>query len=286
MEVAEAIPPQRRKQIKRMAPALWRFYGRGYNEVDLISFPKCGRTWLRLLVGHAIVNAFKIDDIPLYRLDEMWTRDKSIPRILVFHEDEPQYKSACQLGTDKRHFEGRKVVFMIRDPRDALVSWYFQLVKRGETNFPGGPFEGTISDLLRHEVGGLETILAYYNIWLDAAHQPDDFLHCYYEDLHADTEAELRRVLRFMGLGSISDQRVQDAIDYCRFDELRRRESELVYDTDILQPTNPADDDTYKFRRGVVGGYRDYLSDADQAYALDMMERWLHPDLRRRYLGD
>jgi hypothetical protein len=56
---------------------------------------------------------------------------------------------------------------------------------------------------------------------------------------------------------------------------MKRREAAGAYDSygDKLKATDPTDPDSYKVRRGKVGGFTDYLTEADQAYCASVMHR-------------
>ena len=69
---------------------------------------------------------------------------------------------------------------MVRDPRDVLVSSYFQKKKRRNK------YNGELFDYVHEEVGSLESLLRFYNIWARNRHIPKDFLLVRYEDMHED----------------------------------------------------------------------------------------------------
>jgi hypothetical protein len=46
-----------------------------------------------------------------------------------------------------------------------------------------------------------------------------------------------------------------------------------AFDSKILRPGDVRDPESFKVRRGKIGGYREYLSSDDQAYAADAMAK-------------
>jgi hypothetical protein len=50
------------------------------------------------------------------------------------------------------------------------------------------------------------------------------------------------------------------AVDYGSFMNMRAMERGDTLQTGVLRPGNPDDPESYKTRRGIVGGFRDYLS--------------------------
>ena len=89
-----------------------------------------------------------------------------------------------------------------------------------------------------------------------------------YEDLHDRPEAELRRVLEFVGVAEVADAVVAEAVAFASFDNMRRLEEADAFGSDRLRPGRVGDHDSYKTRRGVVGGHRDELT-PDQIARLD-----------------
>jgi hypothetical protein len=225
----------------------------------MLSYPKCGRTWLRLMMGKALVDelGLKADPMEIARLHR---HDRSIPRIRVTHDDMPQLKRAPEVERDKRRYADKDIIFLVRDPRDTLISYYFQASKRR------GRFEGTPSEFLRHDVGALDTIIAYYNAWAESRHVPRSFCLVHYEDLHREPIAELERVLRVIGRVPPRAS-LERAVEFSRFDNMRKLERQGgVGALDRLRPADAADAESYKTRKGKVGGFREYLSEEDIEY--------------------
>ena len=60
----------------------------------LVSFPKCGRTWLRVMIGRAFQLHFGLpadaDLVELHRLAEL---DPRVPCVVATHDDDAQWKA-------------------------------------------------------------------------------------------------------------------------------------------------------------------------------------------------
>jgi hypothetical protein len=236
-------------------------------DVFLVSFPKCGRTWLRLLIGKALAVHFgEGDGNEVLELEPLTARLPGVPRIRVTHHDDPQKKAPEDLSADKGAFRGKRVIFLVRDPRDVVVSMYFQNKCRVKKAFVAQEDLADAARFVHSRVGSLETILAYYKIWARERHVPAGFLLVRYEDLHSDPAATLRRVFDFLGLPSVGDDALDRAIEYCRFDNMRRMEVEGHFQSARLKTRNPSDPDSFKTRRGEVGAYREYLDPETLSY--------------------
>ena len=223
-------------------------------EAFLISYPKCGRTWLRMLLSRALENHYGAPDIDYLGGDFLGGNVPGAPRIRVSHDDDPHWKTPGGLDRRKRRYRGKKVVLLVRDPRDVVVSMYFERSRRERA------YDGTLSQFLHEQRGSLDTILAYYNVWAGARGIPSDLLVVRYEDLRRDTERELLRLLAFLGVQDISEATVQEAVRFASFENMRKMETSGAVGSGRLRPRDPNDPESFKTRRGKVGGFVDYLT--------------------------
>lgn len=127
------------------------------------------------------------------------------------------------------------------------------------------PYSGNLSSYVEEEVGSLDTIIEFYNIWEKNRTIPKDFLLLRYEDLQQNTERELCRVLNFIGIKEVSYEIIEEAVKYASFDNMRKMEIEEVFNSYALRAVNKNDLNSYKTRRGKVGGFVDYLSEKEIA---------------------
>jgi hypothetical protein len=95
---------------------------------------------------------------------------------------------------------------------------------------------------------------------------PAAFFLIRYEDMKEDIFKETRRVLDYLGLSEIDNQIVQKAIEYSSFENMHRMESQATLQSHRLKPGDSNDPESYKTRRGNVGGYKDYLRAEDITY--------------------
>lgn len=239
-------------------------------DVFLISFPKCGRTWLRQMVGVALSAEHGVDAPPIAFTDAR-VDHPDVPRILATHDDTPQRKAASELMTDKRGYRQRRVMFLARDPRDVIVSYYFHRTRRLRDGYPG-----SLSDFVRDDVGSTRTLIAFYDLWARRREVPRDFLLVRYEDLHLDPVGELRRALAFVG-SEASAGAVERAVEESSFERMQQMEEAGTAGTLALTPPDPADRESFKVRRGKVGGYADYLAVDDAAYIDALVREQLDP---------
>ena len=223
------------KVVSRL-PGAWR---QRRAEVLLVSHPKTGRTWLRIMLVRALSGGGQDDDL------------------LDLYATTRRVGARTTLSFPAERYRSRHVVFLVRDIRDVLVSFYFEATKRSAL------FEGSLPDFLRDPALGARKVVAYYNWWYEHRSVPVEFLLLRYADIHRDPAAELRRVLDVLG-ASVDDQAVADAVAFGRFDTMRSVEAESQ--DARLAASRPGDPESRKVRRGEVGGYTEYLSGDDLAY--------------------
>jgi hypothetical protein len=264
----DRLPAGSRQAARSLVPdRLLRWYAHRRTDVYLISYPKCGRTWLRLMMGRAIAQHYGLgesEEVLFLRSNRRF--HPAVPRITVVHQDRPMLKSPDELETDKHSFRGKQVIFLARDPRDVIVSSYFEMKNRGRL-FGENPYEqrqavfdGTLQEFINARRGGYDTLLAYYNIWAANRDIPRGFLLVRYEDLRRDTGQELRRILDFIGLSEISDAEIAPAVAYASFENMRKMETAGRFESGMLKPADQSNQETYKTRRGKVKGFVDYLN--------------------------
>ena len=143
-------------------------------------------------------------------------------------------------------------------------------------------FEGTISEFIANEQFGILKIITFYDIWLQNRHVPESFLFIRYEDLHQDPKGILRKVFSFIGEVRVEENLLDDSIEYCSFGNLKKLEAENKFKRRILKPRTATDPESYKVRKGKIGGYTEYLSEEDVEF-IDKAIRESHCDLATFY---
>jgi hypothetical protein len=258
----QALPPVRwARRRKRARDA----------DVYVLSFPKVGRTWLRVMVGKLLAEHYGHEELARGELGEDTRRIPGVPRIIVKHDGAPHRSAPDEIHDDKREFADTRVILMVRDPRDTTVSNYFQVTRRE------GTFAGDLGAWLEEPRGSVRSMLRYYAVWAKQRHVPRGFLLVRYEDLKADTAGELRRIAEFIGIANVSASAIESAVEYGSFGRMRAREASRPADGTPFAAGKEGDPESFKTRKGKIGGYREYLT-AAQVDALDaQIEREFDP---------
>ncbi|MBN1868625.1 sulfotransferase domain-containing protein [Candidatus Sumerlaeota bacterium] len=223
----------------------------------VLSFPKSGRTWLRLMIGKVMSDAFGLPEQEM--LDTVgYAQRAGIPPFRFSHDGcasvGPQ---AVRQTESKRRYRDKKVLLLVRDPRDTIVSYYFECVHRQKA------FEGTMSEFVRDATFGIPRIYGFYSEWERARNTPRGFLHLSYEKMHSAPETTLRQALDFLEVPGVGDDLVRRAVEFGEFENMKKLERDGFFGKRAMRPRDESDNETYKVRRGKVGGFVDYLSEED-----------------------
>ncbi|MFC3150003.1 sulfotransferase domain-containing protein [Litoribrevibacter euphylliae] len=240
----------------------------------IISYPKCGRTWLRLLLGKYLLNGSEGDPIEILNITN---GRPELPTTEFSHDDYPMWKHIDFINKDKSIYQNKKVIFLIRDPRDVLVSYYFQYTKRKDREIANDNFDGTMGDFLHHPIGGLPSIINFYNIWAENLTTPESLMILTYEELHNTPFESLKETINFLGFPDYGEKTMLDAIEYCQFENMKEIEEKNLLNNQRLRADNLSDPETFKVRKGKIGGYKDYLSNSEIINLEDYINSNLHP---------
>jgi hypothetical protein len=229
-------------------------------ESFVLSYPKCGRTWLRTMIGRVIDLHYGLDLRNPMEVQHFWKLSPKVPCIDFSHDDSPNLKRAHEIKTDKSRYAGKKILFLVRDPRDVVVSYYFDARNRMKV------FDGTINEFLFQDVGSIDSVIAFYNAWARNRDKVKAFQLLSYEDMHRDPRSELRTAVEFLGIHGVPDAILDKAIEFSSFDNLRKIELTDAFHHERMRPRDQTNPDSFKVRRGKIGGYKDYFSTAEVEY--------------------
>jgi len=109
------------------------------------------------------------------------------------------------------------------------------------------------------------------NDWLDEFSGRENFTLMRYESLRASPAEHFRDLLALLGESAPEMPIFHEALDFSRFENMQKLEAAGAFDSKILLPGDVRDPESFKVRRGKVGGYREYLSIEDQGYALNAL---------------
>jgi len=185
------------------------------DDIFIVSFPKSGNTWTRFLIANLLhpeepANFGNIDR--LIPESEGLTRNQLArvprPRIMKSHD----------------YFDARfrKVIYIVRDPRDVVVSQFHFFRKRRRISD-----DDSIEQFVTRFVAGETCDYGSWGInvasWLATRKNSPGFLLVRYEDMVARTSAELTRIASFLGTRT-TPERVAQAVERSSADQMRKLE--------------------------------------------------------------
>ena len=240
----------------------WTSTARRYAEADaiVVSLGKSGRTWLKVFLYSYFCALEKRE----FTLDPKDLAASKIPK-LVFTHDLWGSRTVRKLKdriTGKQlipplESRTKPILLLVRDPRDVIVSLFFQITRRSRR------YRGVLSEMIRHPKFGIHSIIDVMNTWIEEWGGRSDFKLLRYEDCRTDTKEVFRGVLVFLGFTEIDVEAFHKSLEFSSFENMKAMEAASRFNTGILQPGNPVDPESFKVRRGLVGGYREYLNPED-----------------------
>jgi len=241
----------------------------------VVSIPKSGRTWVRTFLCAYYCKRYGHP----FSLDPKQYGDARIPRIIYSHDrfeqrtkgdrwDDLRGKYFIPAGERRR----AKIILLARDPRDTFVSHYVQLMRRTRET-PEQLKQKEIGEVLRDRRHGIASMIEIMNGWLEEWSGKPDFLLIRYEQLQLAPEETFRALLSFLGDPEPDPEAFARAIEFSRFGNMKKMEAAGAFTSKILQATDIGDPESFKVRRGKVGGFTDYLIGDDLIYANQAMTK-------------
>jgi hypothetical protein len=226
--------------------------GRNYtvypDDTFLVSYPKSGNTWVRFLLANLLHPEQTVGFDNINRLlpapgvsSKRFLRKLPRPRILKSHEP-----------FDVRF---RKVIYLVRDPRDVAVSEYhFDLKKRYID--PTLSLEDFVKRFIAGETAGYGSWWEHAAGWIAARYGNSAFLLVRYEDLLTDSVAETARIAEFLGIQAGPD-RMRAAVERSSADRMRKLEKQQAHHWTGTKNTRQ---DIPFVRAATSGGWKEALS--------------------------
>jgi sulfotransferase family protein len=235
----------------------------------VISIPNSGRTWIRTFLAAYFCARY---DHP-FLLDPDQYNDRRIPRVIYTHDlyehhtktrwwERVRSKFLVPRGEIKR----ANLLLLARDPRDAFVSHYVELTRRTLETAEELKRQ-SVSKMMRDSLFGIDLMIQTMNNWINEFGDRANCTLIRYEDLRTAPAEQFRRVLAGVGEREPIESHFKTALEFSQFGNMKKMEASRAYDPKLLQPADVSDPESYKVRRGKVGGYADYLGSDDAEYA-------------------
>ena len=220
------------------------------NDVFLVSYFRSGSTWSRFLFGNLIhqqeavtfTNMSRLVPI-IYDLPDHELR--KLPRILKSHECfDPRYP---------------RVIYVVRDPRDVAVSFYFYNLK--VRVIPDGySMDEFVERFVAAKVVGYADRVGCWQdhvlSWVRLREGKPEFRLVRYEDLLADPQKQLRALAKLLGIDP-TPERLERAVRLSSASNMQSLEKQQTKDWVATKDTRQ---DIAFVREAKAGGWRSKLS--------------------------
>jgi hypothetical protein len=276
------LPQGRRNRVERWLRGREQYRKLQRADCVIVSFGKSGRTWLRVMVSRFYQIRHGLSERHLIGFDNLHLRKRAIPRIFFTHDN---YTKDYTGNLDSKiDYAGKKVVLLVRHPADVAVSQYYQWQYRMKPNkvalnrYPERGQDLGIFDFVTREYAGLTRTIDFMNGWAGEAGQSDDLLVVRYEDMRAHPERILGRILAFMGTPGTENE-IREAVAFASFENMRKMEANSTFwlSGGRMRPRDRKNPQSFKTRRGKVGGYRDHFDDGEIAEIDRLIAEQLSP---------
>jgi Sulfotransferase domain len=187
------------------------------DDTFVVSYPRSGNTWTRFLIANLVYPEKNVGFTNIEKLipDTSSQSNRALkstprPRIIKTHE-----------YFDHRY---RKVIYIVRDPRDVALSYYDFQRKYMQID-DAYPLEQYVEDFVQGRLISIDwgTWAENVSSWIYTRGKSTNFLLLRYEDMMKDTTRELTRIAQFFGIEP-APTRLQEVIDRSSADRMRELE--------------------------------------------------------------
>lgn len=218
---------------------MWYCFSRAYGNILVAEYPKSGASWFSNMLADAT-------GVPY-------------PQNFAF----PKLEHSILHGVYLYHSRFEKVICVVRDGRDVMVSAYYHFLFKNEKNKEFAinrtrklnPFED-YNDIKTNLPNFIKFMFTTYSV-KGSVMRWDQFVESYlgrtnvhivkYEDLLLDATLELRKAISFLNIELPSDKKLQSVVEKFSFEKMSSRK--------------PGEENTSSFyRKGVAGDWKTKFS--------------------------
>ncbi|XP_032597965.1 sulfotransferase family cytosolic 1B member 1 [Drosophila grimshawi] len=249
------------------------------SDVFVVTFMKSGTTWMQelawLLLNQLDFNSAKgsfLFDRSQYierlmnhpsGIDTITACEKMIsPRLIKSH-------LPAQLLPREIWQEGRKIIYIARNPKDVVVSSYHFL---NAITLWKGDLDTFVDEFVNDQI----CYTSYWSHVIDfwrMRNEPNIFFATY-EEMKRDLRNVIERLCKFLAVPNVEEEIMNQLLHHLSFDTMKG--SEHNNPTRRLKQGQKTTEDFEFMRRGIVGSYKDELS----AVAKEKMDKWTKDSLK------
>jgi len=185
------------------------------DDTFLVSYPKSGNTWMRFLIANLLqqnppVGLLEADCLipSVDAKSKKFFDDMKSPRVIKSHFSFiPAYK---------------RVIYVVRDPRDVVMSQYHYQIKRGVLEGDAS-LDSFVQRFLKGEVCPYGSWGDNVGSWTATRRDDPSFLLLRYEDMLADVTSGAAKIYNFLGFGQDTN-RIAVAVERSSLENMRKVE--------------------------------------------------------------
>jgi hypothetical protein len=229
------------------------------DDVFIVSYPRSGNTWARFLLANLVYP----EKSPDFRnINELIPDPEALSKRHLAKLSRPRIIKTHQYF----HPSYRKIIFVVRDPRDHAVSGYHFLRKMRfySDDVPIEEHVKRITSDINSQYGSWGENTAS---WLATRGNDPQFLLVRYEDLLQNTAEQLGRIALFLGIEA-SSERIHQAIERSSADKMR----ELERSQALLWSTTKATRQDIPFVRSAKAG--NWRTELPESCVLQIEAAW------------
>ncbi|KAI3738768.1 hypothetical protein L2E82_28911 [Cichorium intybus] len=240
------------------------------SDILLCSGPKTGTTWLKAL-SFAILTRGKFDasTSPLLTTlphDCIPFLENHVEKIKENRSDLPLLATHLPYSCLPKSIiaSNCKIVYIYRNIKDVLVSYYHFVREIAKLSVEDAPFEGAFDDFCQ----GISYSRPYWDhileYWKASQEMPERFLFLKYEDLKNDASSYVKRLAEFIGRPfSVEEEKagvLENIINLCSFNTLSNLE--VSKSGSYQADENASLEHRLFFRKAEDGDWENYFTDA------------------------
>jgi hypothetical protein len=221
------------------------------DDVFLVSYPKSGNTWTRFLIANLV---FPEKHPDFSNINELIPDPEGLAKRHLDRMPRPRYIKSHQ------YFDPRypKVIHVVRDPRDVVLSEYHFDIKRRAIS-DDYPLEKFVSRFVRGELNHpYGTWGEHTATWFYTRGNSPRLLLVTYESLQSDGSHQMARIAEFLGVPASPD-RIAFAIEQSSANRMRELEKKQGH---LWSSTRETRQDKPFVRAAKAGGWKTELPEA------------------------
>ncbi|GAB6024011.1 hypothetical protein CHUAL_008737 [Chamberlinius hualienensis] len=240
-------------------------------DVLVVSYPKTGTTWTQEITYLIAHNAnfkmatsapteirFPFMEIPVGGIKAIEVAED--PRLIKTHLPYDLLPLSFIENTTK-------IIYITRNPKDTIVSWYHFMKMVGFCGY-NGTFEKFV-DLFCHDrlvySSFSRNVLSYWN----RRHQKN-ILFLFYEELQKDLKSNVIKIMKFLGK-DLTDDQINRIVEHALFDNMKK--NPMANYSHGRAATKLPDGQTDFLRKGKTGDWKNYFNDETNKKADDYVEK-------------